>query len=70
MDTIAAEGGVQRRACALLVDDRVENVYAARAAGYTGILVNSRTGITPPVARDILQRLEKCAQSGPPRRLG
>ena len=68
MDRIAARGNVVNRRCALLVDDRPENIHAAERAGYTGVLVDEQTGITPRVARDILDRLKTCAaQSQVPR---
>ena len=62
MDRIVAGAHVQRRSCALLVDDRLENVAAANRAGYTGILVDGRTGITPRTAQRILEQLRVCAQ--------
>lgn len=61
MDRIAARSGVPR-ACALLVDDQPENIKAAQLAGYTGVLVDGQTGITPRIAREIMSRLKKCAE--------
>ena len=63
MDAIAAVSDVQRRACALLVDDRIDNISAANRAGYAGILVHERTGITQPVVKEILKRLRACAET-------
>ena len=62
MDRIAEKCNVPR-ACALLVDDRPENIVAAERAGYVGVLVDEQTGITPRIARDIMDRLKKCAQA-------
>ena len=62
MDRIAEKCNVPR-ACALLVDDRPENIEAAERAGYVGVLVDEQTGITPRIARDIMDRLKKCAQA-------
>ena len=60
MDRIAEKCNVPR-SCALLVDDRPENIVAAERAGYVGVLVDEQTGITPRIARDIMDRLKKCA---------
>tara|TARA_B110000046_G_C12624962_1_gene246300 strand:- start:191 stop:463 length:273 start_codon:yes stop_codon:yes gene_type:complete len=60
LDLIAEASGVQRRACVLLVDDRPENIAAACRSGYHGVLVNERTGITRPVAQDIIATLRRC----------
>lgn len=60
MEAIAQAAGVQRPECALLIDDRPENVAAVNRAGYTGILVNQRSGITRNIAQGILERLRAC----------
>ena len=62
MDRIAEKCNVPR-ACALLVDDRPENIEAAERAGYVGVLVDEQTGITARIARDIMDRLKRCAQA-------
>eukprot|EP00966_Prymnesium_polylepis_P031345 729155-Prymnesium_polylepis.2 len=62
MEAIAQVAHLQRRHCALLVDDRPENVEAVNRAGFTGILVHARWGITPSVAQQVLQRLHVCAR--------
>jgi beta-phosphoglucomutase-like phosphatase (HAD superfamily) len=62
MDTIAEVSGV-RRGCALLVDDRPENIAAVRRAGYAGFLVNERTGITQPAAQSIMKHLRECRRA-------
>ena len=62
MDRIAARCNVPR-ACALLVDDRPENIVAAERAGYVGVLVDEQTGITPRIAKNIMDRLKECAQA-------
>lgn len=62
MDLAASSCGVTRRSCALLVDDRPENVHAAERAGFTGVLVDERTGITSRIAYDIMSRLKECAE--------
>ena len=51
------------RACALLVDDRPENVRAVERVGYTGILVDEQTGITPRIVHEIMSRLKLCAKA-------
>ena len=61
MDAIAGASGVRRRACAILVDDRPENVLVVSRAGYTGVLVDARSGITEAVAHSLLRQLERCA---------
>ena len=58
---VAASSCSVPRACALLVDDRPENIQAVERAGYTGILVDERRGITSAVARDIMEHLKRCA---------
>lgn len=62
MEKIQAKGKVARRECCFLVDDRRENVQAIDEAGYTGIHVDYRKGITRSHALDILARLTACAQ--------
>ncbi len=62
MDRIAARCNVPR-ACALLVDDRPENIVAAERAGYVGVLVDEQTGIMPRIAKNIMDRLKECAQA-------
>ena len=63
MDAAASRCSVRRRDCALLVDDRPENIRAVERAGYTGILVDERTGITSRIAHDILSRVKACAEN-------
>ena len=63
MDAITQAGNVTRRGCALLVDDRPENVEAVNRAGYVGVLVDEQTGITRPVVMQVLARLRACAES-------
>ena len=63
MGSIAGRVGVQRRSCVVLVDDRPENIEAVERAGYTGILVNERTGITRAVAHGILDRVRACKEA-------
>ena len=62
LDDRQAKGKVARRECCFLVDDRRENVQAIDEAGYTGIHVDYRKGITRSHALDILARLTACAQ--------
>ena len=62
MDRIAARCNVPR-ACALLVDDLPENIVAVERAGYVGVLVDEQTGITPRIAKNIMDRLKECAQA-------
>ena len=61
MEVATSNCSVRRRACALLVDDRPENVRAVERVGFTGILVDERTGITSGIADDIMGRLKACA---------
>ena len=60
---VAASSCSVPRACALLVDDRPENIHAVERVGFTGILVDERRGITSVVAREIMDRLRKCAEA-------
>ena len=50
--------------CAVLVDDRPENVAGVEAAGYRGILVDAAHGITQTTLRQIREVVEEC-QSPP-----
>ena len=61
MGAIMRNGGVARRECCVLVDDRPENVVAAAEAGYGAVAVEARAGITPRHAREILATLRRCA---------
>lgn len=59
MERIAHRAGVSRE-CAVLVDDRPENVRAVELAGFRGVLVDGRVGITHEVADEVKAILDRC----------
>lgn len=59
MKRIAQRAGVDPR-CAVLVDDRPENVFAVEKAGFQGVLVDGTFGITDDVVEEVKTRLSGC----------
>tara|TARA_B100000073_G_scaffold77001_1_gene58160 strand:+ start:176 stop:616 length:441 start_codon:yes stop_codon:yes gene_type:complete len=49
--------------CAVLVDDRPENINGVKAHNYIGIKVDPLTGITKDTVRDIFKSLKNCGVS-------
>jgi hypothetical protein len=59
MDRMIEREGVARE-CAVLIDDRSENITGVESQGYIGIKVDPRTGITKDTVREVFHRIEKC----------
>ena len=48
--------------CTILIDDRPENIDAVRASGFSGILVDERSGITNSVADHAIRMIDECSK--------
>lgn len=59
MDIISRLEGVPPR-CAVLVDDRPENIQGVLSHGYEGVQVDARYGITNETVDEILEKLQVC----------
>lgn len=59
MDRMVDREGVHPR-CAVLVDDRQDNIEGVRSCGYHGIKVNAENGITNHTVDEIVRLLKPC----------
>ena len=60
MEKIRKKAGVDDPRCVLLIDDRPENIDAVEDAGFSGILVNERTGIRRKTVDKAQRLLRRC----------
>ena len=67
MHRMVEEEGVEKPECAVLIDDRMENIAAVRSHGFTGVLVDPTTGVTDKTVHAVLGRIEHCLDDTPPR---
>lgn len=63
MEKIYKHSGIQNKRCAILIDDRPENIKAVENHGYTGILVNDKTGIRKKHVDKIHRIMHECQPS-------
>lgn len=62
MNRMVDREGVDAK-CAVLVDDRPENISGVRSHNYIGIKVDPFTGITKDTVREIFKSLQHCGVS-------
>lgn len=70
MRRIQKLSGVQNPKCNILVDDRPENIEAVRRHGFSGVLVDERTGIDTAATEATMRILDECASARPAARDG
>jgi len=68
MHRMVKDAGVEDPACAVLIDDRTENIAGVVSHGFSGVLVDPTTGVTHDTVRAVLGRLEHCEGGDRPRR--
>lgn len=66
MRRIQQLSGVENPRCNILVDDRPENIEAVRRHGFSGVLVDERTGIDATAAEATMRILDECAATKGP----
>ena len=60
MQRMQSISGVNSGRCNILIDDRPENIAAIEAAGFSGVLVDERTGIDDKAADVTIRLINEC----------